>query len=321
VKIADDLRDAFLRYIDTAYALRDQSLVDERRRLLLEGQGNLFAPLMLEPVLPYDGVASVREAASQAGVDARDLGDVIRAVFGVTPDALADVKLRKHQAAALTTHFAPGIAHNPVVTSGTGSGKTESFLIPLLNRITAEKRSTAALAPIHEWWDLKRQTDNWQPTRTVGAIPAAVRSVILYPTNALVEDLSRRDLIAQRLLGVMLYKNNFGFLENHLPYFPEKYLNICQSFVKSKEGMAGDVGQLMDAISLRFSFENQNIESVKLESEIPMLFKELKIEYLKEKRQVISELIRQLESGGNEPKLKEALREFDIVSKELYSIE
>jgi len=139
--------------------------------------------------------------------------------------------------------------------------------------------------------------------------------------NALVEDLSRRDLIAQRLLGVMLYKNNFGFLENHLPYFPEKYLNICQSFVKSKEGMAGDVGQLMDAISLRFSFENQNIESVKLESEIPMLFKELKIEYLKEKRQVISELIRQLESGGNEPKLKEALREFDIVSKELYSIE
>jgi len=85
--------------------------------------------------------------------------------------------------------------------------------------------------------------------------------------------------------------------------------------------MAGDVGQLMDAISLRFSFENQNIESVKLESEIPMLFKELKIEYLKEKRQVISELIRQLESGGNEPKLKEALREFDIVSKELYSIE
>ncbi|ANJ28100.1 DEAD/DEAH box helicase [Agromyces aureus] len=188
VKIADDLRDAFLRYIDTAYALRDQSLVDERRRLLLEGQGNLFAPLMLEPVLPYDGVASVDEAAQQAGVDARDLSDVIRAVFGVTPDALAGVKLRKHQAAALTTHFAPGIGHNPVVTSGTGSGKTESFLIPLLSRIAAEKRSTAALAPIHEWWDLKRQTDNWQPTRAVGAIPAAVRSVILYPTNALVED-------------------------------------------------------------------------------------------------------------------------------------
>lgn len=188
VRIADDLRNAFLRYIDTAYALRDPALVEQRRRLLLEGQCNLFAPLMLEPVLPYDGVASVDESAVQAGVDARDLRDVVRSVFDVSPSQLAEVRLRSHQVAALTTHFARATAHNPVVTSGTGSGKTESFLIPLLTRIAAEKRSSAALPPIHEWWDRKRQIDNWQPSRTMGVSPAAVRSVILYPTNALVED-------------------------------------------------------------------------------------------------------------------------------------
>lgn len=188
VKIADDLKEAFLRYIDTAYALRDRALTDERRRLLLEGQGNLFAPVMLEPVLPYDGVSSVANAAQRAGIAEGDLGDVVRAVFRVDANALDGIKLREHQTSALAVHFAAGASHNPVVTSGTGSGKTESFIIPLLARIAAEKRSSSALAPVHEWWDLSRQSDAWRPTRTVGAKSAAVRSMILYPTNALVED-------------------------------------------------------------------------------------------------------------------------------------
>src|ERR1700687_1708711 len=99
--IEDGLRDAFLRYIDTAYALRNADLVNERRRLLLAGQTNLFAPLMLEPVVPYDGVASIAEAASTAGIDNDVLGRVTAAVFGVSPDKRDSVLLRHHQASAL----------------------------------------------------------------------------------------------------------------------------------------------------------------------------------------------------------------------------
>jgi DEAD/DEAH box helicase domain-containing protein len=188
VQIADDLRAAFLRYIDTAYALRNPDLIEERRRLLLEGQGNLFAPLMLEPVLPYDGVTTVEDCAAAIDVDPRDLWDVVRSVFGVAPDALPSIKLRKHQAAALGIHFEDGGTRNPVVTSGTGSGKTEAFLIPMLTRIAVEKRSSKALTPVHEWWDIRRQNELWRPTRTVDTAPAALRSMVLYPTNALVED-------------------------------------------------------------------------------------------------------------------------------------
>ncbi|MDT0116507.1 DEAD/DEAH box helicase [Microbacterium sp. PRF11] len=188
VQIAQDLRDGFLRYIDTAYALRNLDLVEERRRLLLEGQGNLFAPLMLEPVLPYEGRVSVSAGASTAGIEPDDLRDVVGSVFGVPLELLDEVRLRHHQASALFAHFDRGQRHNPVVTSGTGSGKTESFLIPMLTRIVKEKRSNEEIPSCHDWWDVRRQNEQWRPARSAGRAPAAVRSLILYPTNALVED-------------------------------------------------------------------------------------------------------------------------------------
>lgn len=186
--IEDGLRDAFLRYIDTAYALRNADLVAERRRLLLGGQTNLFAPLMLEPVVPYDGVASISAAATEAGVDELVLSRVAASVFGVAPDDLARVKLRHHQVSSLKAHFAGGDLHNPVVTSGTGSGKTESFLIPLLTRIAMEKSGSAQLPAVHDWWSVANLNLPWRACRGEGAHPAAVRAMVLYPTNALVED-------------------------------------------------------------------------------------------------------------------------------------
>lgn len=186
--IEEDLRAAFLRYIETAYALRSPELAAERRDLLLQGQANLFAPLMLEPVLPYDGVASIDEAAAAAGLSRTSLRQVCAAVFGVDPGKLSTVRLREHQVQALRVHFAAGLARNPVITSGTGSGKTESFLIPMLLRIATEKAGSASLPPVHEWWSIQNQNSKWRASRTKGSHPDAMRAMVLYPTNALVED-------------------------------------------------------------------------------------------------------------------------------------
>jgi len=197
--VADDLRSVYGRYLDTAYALRDEQIQAERRRLILGADSSLFTPLLLEPVVPYDGVADLGTAARAAGIDADLLGQVGSALFG--PEIVkAGVSLRAHQVVALRAHFAPDEAHNVVVTSGTGSGKTESFLLPLLARISADARAQPGLAAPHEWWSIKHQNIPWASVRSHSRRTAAVRALILYPTNALVEDqMSRLRRAVRRL--------------------------------------------------------------------------------------------------------------------------
>lgn len=197
-----DLRDTFLRYIDTAYALRDEKLQKERRELLLKGQSRLFTPLLLEPVVPYDGVGSIGEVSESLGLEPDLLRRVVCAVFGLDEDRASEILLRKHQVEALRVHLSEGSeCRNIIVTSGTGSGKTESFLIPLLVRIAKEARdSGGAPRPLNDWWSLAKQNEIWAPTRVRAARPAAMRAMVLYPTNALVEDqLSRLRGAVRRL--------------------------------------------------------------------------------------------------------------------------
>jgi len=133
--------------------------------------------------------------------------------------------------------------------------------------------------------------------------------------------LSRREMLSQRILGLILHlKNDLKELEKHLSYFPEQYFNIYKKLAgNGGESQQSDLDQIMNVISLRFSFENQNFDAESLQKEIQNLLRELKVEYLKEKRQEISNLIRKLESEGDEKSLKEALKEFAALSKELQS--
>lgn len=185
--VLEYVQGAYHRYYDSAFWLRDANLMAERRSLLEEPQVTAQEPL-LEVVTPYPSVRSIRDACMEAGLGA-EVADVLgRILF----DADGEFLLRKHQAQSLVTSFARGNANarNVVVTSGTGSGKTESFLLPLLARLLAERLGSP---PIQEnrWWATDWQGGSrWTGlrSRATGAHRPAMRAMLLYPTNALVED-------------------------------------------------------------------------------------------------------------------------------------
>ena len=98
-----------------------------------------------------------------------------------TADAPADsAATRKRRLARSFQHL--------VVTTGTGSGKTECFLIPIISRLVSESARWAAPATSAAagWWSDDRTP--WISQRSDERRPAAMRSMILYPMNALVED-------------------------------------------------------------------------------------------------------------------------------------
>ena len=135
------------------------------------------------------------------------------------------------------------------------------------------------------------------------------------------QKLSRREMLSQRILGLILHlKNDLKELEKHLGYFPEQYLNIYKKLTdKESENRQSDLDEIMNVISLRFSFENQNFDAESLQKETQNLLRELKVEYLREKMREMHNLIQKLQSDGDDKSSDEALKEYNALSKELQS--
>lgn len=203
--LRDDLAAAYLRYIDTQYWLRNTDLSAERRELL-RADGNLRSECLLEPVLPYDATVDLVSTATAAGISAASAEIVGRALFGDFTHPDQPVQLRTHQAEAVSSHFRGGgqAGRNVAVTSGTGSGKTESFLLPMLVRLVEEAKTWPAQPQPDLWWSDKPHPRRWRPIRKAETRTPAVRSMILYPTNALVEDQVTRLRRAIRRIGLAL---------------------------------------------------------------------------------------------------------------------
>lgn len=174
-------------YIESAFPLRNQALSDERRTLLQQ-TGILTQPPLLEtvPVYPSNGTTLAQVSQELAKID-DGYGDLEKIAKGLFPPGRT---LYEHQERGLLETIRHG--KDLIVTTGTGSGKTETFLLPLLAQLARESAAwDAANAPSRnrKWWkDGRERISQWEHVKR----PSALRTLILYPLNALVEDQLRR---------------------------------------------------------------------------------------------------------------------------------
>lgn len=188
IEIYKHIKDAYLLYFDTAFWLSNHKILEERKKLFLQ-DGAVSREPIIEALLPYKNTLTIHEVIGNCSISDEVADDLGKLVFG--PNKL--IKLRQHQAESLNISLRQDTQkpRNPIITSGTGSGKTECFLLPIFARLLIESKKWPNQSSIHKWWELDaKEYDHWSDMRAFcsNKRPKAVRAILLYPTNALVED-------------------------------------------------------------------------------------------------------------------------------------
>lgn len=155
IRTSQEITSTYRRYLQTLLAVRDSEISDalaetiDRTPMLDKGP-------YLEATPPYAPGSSLRALL--------DEGVLAPGFAGLASDALPlDRPLYVHQERSIRKVAA---GRNVVVATGTGSGKTESFLLPILDALVRE----------HE----------------AGTLGSGVRALLLYPMNALANDQMKR---------------------------------------------------------------------------------------------------------------------------------
>lgn len=177
------LAEIYRLYVESAFPFRYPALDYERRAVLSQSgvlsQEPLAEPVPMYPLTDY----SLAQAAERLGPKYFGLASL---GAGLLPTPL---RLYEHQWTSLNAVTVN--KKDLVVTTGTGSGKTECFLLPLIAQMARESLEwgDSCEAPDRFWWRKNGdRVSQWSHTTR----PHAVRALILYPLNALVEDQLRR---------------------------------------------------------------------------------------------------------------------------------
>lgn len=155
ITTTENIREEYTKYLKSMFLFKDDLLRDEADKSIEESKKDLVKGPYLESTAMYKSGATLREIIAR--------GELHKGFERLVP-AIGEFPLHLHQELAIKKSV--GDDNNMIVATGTGSGKTECFLIPILNYLV-------------------EQNENNQLT-------PGVRALVLYPMNALANDQLKR---------------------------------------------------------------------------------------------------------------------------------
>lgn len=151
IKASDEVIDSYGDYIKSTFFIRDDELRQQFNSIMSEKE--YAKGPFVDCVGSFETAESINEL-----IETDQLDKDFKQLFIKKP-YLLDRCLYTHQVQSICKS---NMNKNIVITTGTGSGKTECFLYPIINYLLREKRK--------------------------GTLSAGVRALLLYPMNALAND-------------------------------------------------------------------------------------------------------------------------------------
>ena len=189
----------YLNYLSTAFRFQDERLQIQLRELL--GQGNRFVKgPVIEATPSYKNGKTIEELI-RAGVLTTEFRNLKSESLPINRS------LYLHQEEAISKIVK--LKRNAIVATGTGSGKTETFMIPILNHLLIQSLN--------------------------GTLRPGVQALLLYPMNALANDqLKRLKGLLEKYPGITFGRYT-GETETKYRSALEKYKKMFQQNPSTNE--------------------------------------------------------------------------------------
>lgn len=203
IQASNNIRDEFISYIATSFHLADREYAKQFVEAL--GRENAVSKG------PYLDISDSFESGKSITklIKKDELSPLFQELEPGVSEGNKEIKLvrnlYKHQEESIRRINA---GKNIVVTTGTGSGKTECFILPIINHLLREKET--------------------------GTLNDGVRAILIYPMNALANDQMKR----LRLILKQYPDITFGVYNRNTPYEDEAGIAEYGRIFKDKDGKA-----------------------------------------------------------------------------------